>query len=75
MKLRSTLKYKFWIQEKANSPDNADAYRVSLTNYCAKSSYFKEKLPYERAAYTHLRLNYYIAIFQKANHLCRNKKY
>ena len=65
MKLRNTLKYKFWIQEKANPPDNADAYRVGLTNYCAKSSYFKEKLPYERAAYTHLRLNYYIAIFSK----------
>ena len=45
-KLRSTLKYKFWIQEKAKLPDNAGAYRGVLTHYCAKSSYFKEILPY-----------------------------
>ena len=44
-KLRSTLKYKFWIQEKAKAPDNANAYRELLTHYCAKSSYFKEILP------------------------------
>ena len=49
-KLRSTLKYKFWMQEKANPHDNADAYRGDLTHYCAKSSYFKEILPYQCSA-------------------------
>ena len=49
-KLRSTLKYKFWIQEKAKLLDNADAYRGALMHYCAKSSYFKEILPYGSAA-------------------------
>ena len=53
-KLRSTLKYKFWMQEKANPHDNADAYRGDLTHYCAKSSYFKEILPYQHSAYKNI---------------------
>ncbi len=36
-KLRSTLKYKFRIQEKEKIPDNADAHREFLSHYCAKS--------------------------------------
>ena len=45
-KLRSTLKWKFWVQEKAKPSDNANAYRTVLTHYCAKISHFKEILPY-----------------------------
>ena len=39
------------MQEKAKTADNAGAYRMFLTNYCAKSSHFKEMLPCAVSAY------------------------
>ena len=45
-KLRSTLKCKTALQEKAKAADNADAYRRLLTRYCEVVSRFKEILPY-----------------------------
>ena len=42
------------MQEKEKPPDNADAYREVLTNYCAKISHFKEILPYGKSAFEQL---------------------
>ena len=63
-KLRSTLKYKFWMQEKANPHDNADAYRGDLTHYCAKSSYFKE-IRLISARHKATAINFYALNFDK----------
>ena len=38
------------MQEKANPPNNADAYSGDLTHYCAKRYDFEAKLPYQHSA-------------------------
>ena len=50
MKLRSTSKQDFRVQEKAKPPDNAVAYPGVLTHYCAERRSFEALLPCQSSA-------------------------